>query len=283
MKYDFKLGVSYAEERPLSAPLPLCGELGEAMRDARQAGFDGIELYGREYEFDRRGIERIKRLCEESGAEIAALASGRLYTQTGLSLAEPEAARRGWVLMQMKKYIAAAAELHMDLIIGWVRGRFAADNPPELYFRTLQESMKELDIYAGDRQVRLLMEVINRYETDSFRTTKETLEFLEENELENTLLHLDTFHMNIEEDSLCEAIRTAGARLGYFHAADNTRRCPGSGSLNFPEIAAELAAVGYHGFVTVECLPGSDGRETAKRAAGYFRDLMRSENTHSSR
>lgn len=46
MKYDFKLGVSYAEERPLSAPLPLCGELGEAMRDARQAGFDGIELHG---------------------------------------------------------------------------------------------------------------------------------------------------------------------------------------------------------------------------------------------
>lgn len=274
MKYTFQLAVSYAEERPLTAPLPLCGELGEAMDYAKSVGFDGIEIHGREYEFEGEHLQKIRELREKTGVQIAALVSGRLYSQTQISLAEPETVKRAWLIAQMKKYIDAAATLKTGVIIGWIRGLFSKGNPKDLYFQILRQSLRELDAYAGEQNVPLLIEVINRYEVDCFKRADETLEFLEKNGLRHSYLHLDTFHMNIEEDDLCGAIRLAGKRLGYFHVADNTRRYPGSGILDFSKILETLGEINYGGFVTVECLPDPDGRKAAKRAAGYLRGLM---------
>ena len=56
---------------------------------------------------------------------------------------------------------------------------------------------------------------------------------------------LDTFHMNIEEDSLGEAIRTAGPLLGHFHTGENNRRVPGKGRLPWHEIGTALREIGY--------------------------------------
>lgn len=269
-----KLGVSYAEERPLTAPLPLCGDLKEAALFAKSIGLDGIEIHGRECEFEGKRLEYIRQICSKTGIRIAALVTGRLYNQTHISLAEPEAARRKWVIEQVKKYIDSASSLKTDIIIGWLRGRITADNPSELYFGLLRESLSELDEYAGKKGVRILLEVINRYEVDCFLTAEETLAFIQDNNLKNTYLHLDTFHMNIEETDLCRALRIASEKLGYVHVADNTRLYPGSGSLDFAKILSTLDEIGYSGFVTTECFPVPDGRQAAEKAAAYLRGLM---------
>ncbi len=205
MEYGFKFGVSYAQERPLTAPLPLCGDVCEAICKAKKIGLDGIEIHGREYEFTDGQVERIKNCCREKGMAVAAVVTGRLFNQTGISIAEPEQTRRLWAVEQVKRYIDAAAALDTNVVIGWVKGRFAADNPPSLYFRLLTESMKTLDAYAGEKGVGLVVEVINRYEVDCFITAEETLDYINRNKLENTYLHLDTFHMNIEETDMCKA------------------------------------------------------------------------------
>ena len=68
MEHNFKFGVSYAEQRPLTAPLPLCGDVCDAFRYAKDIGLDGIEIHGREYEFTDEQVERIKVCCGELGS-----------------------------------------------------------------------------------------------------------------------------------------------------------------------------------------------------------------------
>ena len=148
MEHNFKFGVSYAEQRPLTAPLPLCGDVCDAFRYAKDIGLDGIEIHGREYEFTDEQVERIKVCCGELGMKVAAVVTGRVYTQTGLSLADPVSERRTWVVDQVKRYIDVAASLKTDVVIGWVKGRFSLDNPQSLYYRLLTESMKELDAWG---------------------------------------------------------------------------------------------------------------------------------------
>lgn len=274
MKYKFKFGVSYAKERPETAPIPLCGDICEALCYGKEIGLDGIEIHGREFEFTDDLVKRIRGCCEKYGMKIAAVVTGRLYNQTNISVAEPDSVKRAWAAEQVKRYIDVAAQLETVVVIGWVKGRFAVDNPPSLYFDLLTKSMKELDRYAGERGIRLVVEVINRYEADCFKTAAETLAYIRENNLEHTYLHLDTFHMNIEETDLCGAIRLAGNRLGYVHVADNTRLAPGTGTLNFKKILDALTEAGYDGFVTTECFPMPNGRQAAKDAVSCLKQLM---------
>ncbi len=77
--------------------------------------------------------------------------------------------------------------------------------------------------------------------------------------------------MNMEEFDSCAAIRRCGKRLGYFHAADNSRRYPGSGQLDFPKILHTLEEVGYGGYITVECLPEPDRATAARKAIEHLR------------
>ena len=87
MEHNFKFGVSYAGQRPLTAPLPLCGDVCDAFRYAKDIGLDGIEIHGREYEFTDEQVERIKVCCGELGMKVAAVVTGPVsYTHLLLVL-----------------------------------------------------------------------------------------------------------------------------------------------------------------------------------------------------
>ena len=270
----FKLSVSYAKSRPVTAPLPLCGDFSKAIREAKELGFQAIEIHGRETEFDAAFISEAKKIMVSEDMHIAALVSGRLYNETLISIADPVEQKRLWAVARLKEYIDAAAELDTDVVLGWIRGRISAELPASLYFEGLDKSMKELDEYALEKGVKLLLEVINRYEVDVFKTAEETLGYIRKNGLKSTYIHLDTFHMNIEETDMIAAIETAGDRLGYVHAADNTRLYPGSGRLDFERILGKLKDAGYEGFVNVECFPVPDGHTAAERAAAFLKKYI---------
>ena len=100
--------------------------------------------------------------------------------------------------------------------------------------------------------VDLVLEVVNRFETNLLNTTAQGLAFIEATGSEHVRLHLDTFHMNIEENSFAEAIRTVGPLLGHFHTGENNRRVPGKGFLPWHEIGGALREIGYDGAVVME-------------------------------
>jgi D-psicose/D-tagatose/L-ribulose 3-epimerase len=83
-------------------------------------------------------------------------------------------------------------------------------------------------------------------------TAQEGVDFVRETGKPNVKVHLDTFHMNIEENSFAEAIRTAGPLLGHFHTGENNRRVPGKGLLPWHEIGGALKEIGYDRAVVME-------------------------------
>ena len=138
--------------------------------------------------------------------------------------------------------------------------------------------MDRLAGQAGDCGITLMMEVVCRYEGYLINTAEEGVAFLKELGKENVRLILDTFHMNIEEDSFSAAIHTAGKALGYFHIGECNRKLPGAGRIPWNEIRHALRQIHFDGPVTMEpfILPGgSIGNEL-----GVWRDLSGGASEH---
>ena len=100
--------------------------------------------------------------------------------------------------------------------------------------------------------VRLAVEPLNRFETDFASTTQQGLDLVNRVDSPAVGLLLDTFHMNMEEGDLAEAILRSGSRLFHFQANENHRGFVGSGHLDWPDIARALVRVGYRGPITLE-------------------------------
>ena len=265
----WKYGVSFAESTPMTAPLPLDGDLYQAMEKAARMGYDAVEFHTREdFPFDYQRLERMKQAGK---GQICALVTGRLFTQGGLSLLDDDQEKARAALAGFQSYIDKAQRLGVDIVLGWAKGNVPPGGDRAAYLDRLARQLRILDAYAGERNVRILAEVINHYETNIFNTARETLQFFTENGLEHCYIHLDAYHMGLEEADPYEAIRLCGKRLGYFHAADNTRRYPGSGQFDFRRLLAALAEIRYGGYVTVECIPEPGREEAAERAIAHLR------------
>ena len=115
--------------------------------------------------------------------------------------------------------------------------------------------------------VTLNLEVVNRFETNLLNTTAQGLAFIEESGSDNIFLHLDTFHMNIEEKNQAKAIRKAGDQLAHLHACGSDRGTPGNDHIAWPEIIKALKAVKYEGDVVIESF--TDQVKSIAKAAGW--------------
>ena len=105
---------------------------------------------------------------------------------------------------------------------------------------------------AKSAGVSLNLELVNRFETNLLNTTAQGLAYIEQSGSDNIFLHLDTFHMNIEEADPAAAIRLAGDKLGYFHIGESNRGYLGSGVINFTAAFDALHAIGYDDWITFE-------------------------------
>lgn len=267
----WKYGVSAAPDAPKQAPILLTGEICDCLRRAADLGFDAIEYHTRENA--PLNIARIRSMMKETGCRICMLVTGRLYTQGHLSLTQSDPGKRRLALEGMLRYIDMAAELQSGLVLGWAKGCIREAGAPELYFERLNESLQRLDHAAGEKGVPIVIEVINHYEVDALMTAKELRTYLERHNLQNCYVHLDTFHMLLEEEDFAGAIRTAANRLGYVHFADTTRWYPGSGYMDYKPILRALDEVGYSGYLTIECFPRENAEETARKGLRYLKSL----------
>jgi len=267
----FHYSVTGAEKSPSTAPLLLTGDLCDIIADAAELGYEGVEIHTREdAPID---FARIHDKLDETGVRFASIVTGRLNTQGGCCLSDERPYIVKAAIEGMQKYIRIAENLKTDLIIGWLRGSVPAGASPARFMARLADSLKTVSEDAAESGVKIHIEVINRYETNVFNTAVEMVGFIEEHGLANCYAHMDTFHMNIEEADPFAALRAAGSRLGYVHLADNTRRYPGTGAIDFPKILGVLDEIGYDGWVSVECLPQPDGRTAAKESIRYLKAI----------
>ena len=131
--------------------------------------------------------------------------------------------------------------------------------------------LRALAHHAEDQNVTLCIEPLNRFETDFLNTCEQGLELLERVDSPAVKLLLDTFHMNIEEKSLPDAIRRAGRQLGHLHACGSDRGTPGNDHTDWPGIARALESIEYSGDVVIESF--TPDVKVIARAAAIWRTV----------
>jgi len=176
----------------------------------------------------------------------------------------------------MKRVIDQMVLLEAPTLVGVVYstvGRADAVPPGEYrrQWKTVVRNLKNVSEYAAERGRVIALEPINRFETDFINTCAQGLEMIHDVGNPALKLHLDTFHMNIEEKDPAAAIRQAGPHLGHFHACGSDRGTPGNDHIDWKSIAAALKSIRYQGDVVIESFT-SDVKVIA-RAAAIWRQI----------
>jgi len=120
--------------------------------------------------------------------------------------------------------------------------------------------------------VTINLEIVNRFESNLLNTAAQGLDYIKASGSDNIFLHLDTFHMAIEECDPAAAIRLAGDKLGYFHIGENYRGHLGTGTVNFPAIFDALVAIGYDDYMTFESFSHTVIDRDLSITCGIWRD-----------
>lgn len=139
----------------------------------------------------------------------------------------------------------------------------------------LVTNLRLLAAFAAKHDVILCLEPLNRFETSFMNLAEQAIEVVDRVDHPACKIMLDTFHMNIEESSLGEAIRAVGPRLQHVHACENNRGAPGSGNVTWEAVASALEEIGYDGPVVIESF--TPAVKSIARAVCIWRPLAESQ------
>jgi D-psicose/D-tagatose/L-ribulose 3-epimerase len=185
----------------------------------------------------------------------------------------PEQQRTG--LNYMKVLVDQMVILDCPSLIGPVYSAVGrADAVPADEYKqqwaTVVGHLKTLAAYAKERGRKVCLEPLNRFETDFINTCDQGLKMIRAVGSSALTLHLDTFHMNIEEKNQGAAIKKAGKHLGHFHACGSDRGTPGNDHIDWKPIASALRSIKYKGDVVIESFT-TDVKVIARAAAIWRR------------
>ena len=172
-------------------------------------------------------------------------------------------------MARLQAFVRFGGALNSVVIIGLIKGQVKDSQDRPTYERHLTEALDDCTSLASQCGVTLVLEAVNRYESDILNTIEDCVRFIEP--FESLKLHIDTFHMNIEEDHIGANIVAAGRHIGHVHLADSNRAYPGRGHYDFGETIAALRSVGYRGALSVECLALPTPEEAARGAYRFLR------------
>jgi sugar phosphate isomerase/epimerase len=234
---------------------------------ALAAGFDALELR----DAARPGLEavhgRVPTVCPELGGWLGD------FDPHGRARAR-EALRRqldGIVVLGGQGVITPAA---------W--GMFTRRLPPfaepprtpEQDREVLVEGLAELGAHAAQAGAVLLFEPLNRYEDHMVNTVAGAADLIAAAGSPAVRILADTYHMNIEEDDLCGALRSVADALGAIHLSDSNRHQPGTGHVPFASIVATLREIGFDGVLSVECRLRGEPAEAVRECGEYLRGVV---------
>jgi len=225
-------------------------------------GFDTVEIAVED-------PSHINPMWVEIGAVCAAMGPGRDFRG---SLKDQKRA-----MVYLKALIDQAVALNSPRVIGPIYSVVgltgAHDKKTKAkHFKLVVRNLKKLARYAEQRKIELCIEPLNRFETDFLNTVDQGLKLIKAVGSKSLKLHLDTFHMNIEERNQATAILKAGKHLGHFHACGTDRGIPGEDSLNWKPIVGALKKINYQGDVVIESF--TPDVKVIARAAAIWRTIV---------
>lgn len=259
-----KYAITGAVNTTYKQPIVLNGEFTDIILSAKELGYDGVELH------TNSPIELlsadVQNMLSNTGMLLTSIGTGSSYTQDNLSLSSEDENTRIKAVKRMFEYIDVAEITNSVVIIGLIKGKISEAKSEEVFKQRLTKSLEELNVYASKRNVQLAIEVINRYESDFINTIESGVRYLDSVKLSHVGLHIDTYHMNIEERNNVKSIILAGNRIKHVHLADSDRNYLGSGHIDFSSIFNALKSIDYQGALAVESLPNPERCESAEKS-----------------
>ena len=236
-------------------------------------GFDILEVACGA--FDREDDRFFRELAAAAKANGLRLTGGygprKGHDLAGTDPAQVEAAFRFYADMFRKMELAGIDRLGGALYSYWPAQCTPETDKAADTDRSVARMQRLADL-AADHGITLCMEALNRFEGYMINTADECLAYVRAVNRPNVKVMLDTFHMNIEEDSLTDAIRKSGPLLGHFHVGEANRRCPGpNGRFDWAAIGRALRSIGYAGDVVMEPFVRMGGQ--VGRDVSLWRDL----------
>lgn len=253
-------------------PFVFWDELETAWKEAYRIGFDAIEIFAP----DSNTIYQlpIQAMLDQYPLRIAAFGTGAGMVKHGLSLCHPDNSHRQRAQRFVLSIIQAAAIWKAPVIVGSMQGRWTADCDRACALSNLRESLNVIGKAACDHGIAILLEPLNRYETNLLNTLSDGVTMLSSLDTTQVKLLADLFHANIEEACMGEAIKEALPHIGHFHLADSNRRAAGFGHIDFGPIARVILDGGYDGYLSAEVFPLPDSVSAAEMTFHTFRNLF---------
>ena len=265
-----KLGIVLSSQPSSFSAIPFTEGLAENITKIKKLGYDGVELAVRNP--DQIDLKWLKSFLEDNNLVVPAIGTGQILSEEGLSFVNQDPEIRIKAIERIKSHVRLAKVLDALVIIGLVRGNKTKEISNEKVDTWLCYALRECAL--ENKSVKLVVEPINRYETEIINTVESGLDLLKKVNMENVGLLLDTFHMNIEEPSMTQSILLAKEHLFHFHVADSNRWYPGAGHIDFAELLKILKQIDYQGFVSAEIMPFPDPETAALKTIEYMRKLI---------
>ncbi|HLU56909.1 MAG TPA: sugar phosphate isomerase/epimerase [Pseudonocardia sp.] len=222
--------------------------ISEAVRRTKEAGYDLLELSLH----DAKRLDTAAARAELEAAGLGIACSRGLAFDADISSTDPAVVDRGAQLLADS--LTTTHELGATILTGALYSALGKYSAPltDAGRANVVRVLRDLAAEAAKLGMTLGLEICNRYETHVINTAHDALRLADDIGADNVVIHLDTYHMNIEEDDLVRPVYEVGDRLGYVHIGENHRGYLGSGHLDFGAFFHALADVGYDGPITFE-------------------------------
>jgi D-psicose/D-tagatose/L-ribulose 3-epimerase len=219
-----------------------------AAERTRACGYDRLEIPL----LDSWRIDPVstRRVMEEHGLAV----TGNLFhtRDTDITSDDPAAVAAGE--RRLRRGVELVRDMGGDHLCGTIYSMLGKyDHPPTPQGRErCVEVLRRIADLAADSGIRLGLETCNRYETNLVNTAAQSLALAEDIGRPNVDVHLDTYHLNIEEPDTTHPVLAAGRRLGYVHIGESNRGYLGSGDIDFAGFFRALHRAGYTGPIIFE-------------------------------
>ncbi|MDP5308357.1 sugar phosphate isomerase/epimerase family protein [Paracoccus spongiarum] len=242
--------------------------LERALESSARHGYRMIEFaYLRPERFD---LDRLARIARDHDIEIVVTMG--LPADADVSSTDRDAVARGTALLaDAVRAVRDIGGIRLGGILYSRHGKYDR-MPTDDGWKNSVEAIAKTAELARDCAVQIVLEVVNRFESNLINTTAQGLKFLRDTGRDDVFLHLDSFHMNIEEPDPAAAIRLDGDRVTYFHVGENYRGFLGTGTIDFDAIFRALVEIGYDRDIVFESFSRAIVDEGLSLACGIWRD-----------
>ncbi len=236
-------------------------------------GFDILEFQAQALlEMDKSRMDEVRQAAKDNGIEL----TYSLGLNPKYDVASPDAKVREGGIEYLKRIVERIGYMEGKLLsgvnyAGWGSPDYIVDDKSEIVKHSI-ESVRQVIKTAEDYDVTYCVEVVNRFEGIVMNTAKEAIEYVKQIDSDKIGILLDTYHMNIEEGSIGDAIRSVGGYLKNFHTGENNRVVPGKGHLDWDEIFGALHDIDYQGRIVSEPFVQMGGE--VGRDIKVWRDLV---------